>query len=78
MAEPSIGLRELILGSVYAALHQYPLAIDAYAKCIAKRESESVHDMHLSAFAHYELATILIHYHRHVSDSRNVDNSLTS
>lgn len=56
-----IGLNELILGGAYAALQKYSLAINAYRQCIAKRIDIRNQDMHITAFAHYELATLLIH-----------------
>lgn len=65
--EPTIGVRELILGSAYVALRSHQLAIAAFTECIAKREKETVRDMHITAFAHYELATILIYCHANVS-----------
>lgn len=67
VSEPTIGVRELILGSAYVALHLHQLAIAAFTECIAKREKETVRDMHITAFAHFELATTLIHYHANVS-----------
>lgn len=66
-SEPMIGLNELVLGGAYAALQEYSLAINAYRKCIAKRINILNQDMHITAFAHYELATLLIHCHKQES-----------
>lgn len=65
--EPMVGLKELILGGAHGALKNYSQAIDAYTQCIAKRTDIINQDMHISAFAHYELATLLIHCHKNVS-----------
>lgn len=59
-----IGLNDLILGGAYATLQKYLLAINAYRQCIAKRIDILNQDMHITAFAHYELATLLIHCYK--------------
>lgn len=67
LSEPMVGLRELLIGCAETALKNYPAAIDAYQRCIARRSNILDVSMHISAFAHYELAVILIHYKSDVS-----------
>ncbi|XP_062712967.1 tetratricopeptide repeat protein 39C-like [Aedes albopictus] len=60
--EPSLGLRQLILGASLCCAKRYDEAIDAYRACIAMRNDEPPlqQDVHISAFAHYELAMLLL------------------
>lgn len=59
--EPSLGLGRLILGASLVCVKRYEEAIDAYRTCIAMREGELLQqDVHISAFAHYELAMLLL------------------
>ncbi|XP_053691214.1 tetratricopeptide repeat protein 39C-like [Sabethes cyaneus] len=58
--EPSLGLGRLILAASFVCTKQYEKAVDAYRECIVARESELLHDVHISAFAHYELAVLLL------------------
>lgn len=67
LSEPMLGLRELLVGSAETALKNYPAAIDAYQRCIDRRSNVLDVSMHISAFAHYELATVLIHFKSGVS-----------
>lgn len=69
LSEPMVGLRELLIGCAEGALKNYPAAIDAYQRCIERRSNVLDVSMHISAFAHYELASILIHYKSSVSYS---------
>lgn len=66
LSEPMVGLRELLIGCAEASLKNYQAAIDAYQRCIERRSNVLDVSMHLSAFAHYELACILIHYKSNV------------
>lgn len=72
-----VGLNELILGGAYAALQNYSLAMNAYRQCIAKRIDILNQDMHITAFAHYELATLLIHCYKQESLQTNKLNQIT-
>lgn len=65
--EPMLGLREILTGTAYATLKNYQSAVDAYNLCISKRNNVIDDAMHISAFAHYELATLLLHCNRNVS-----------
>lgn len=67
LTEPMVGLRELLVGCAETALKNFPAAIDAYQRCIERRSNVLDVSMHISAFAHYELAVILIHYKSDVS-----------
>ncbi|XP_058822433.1 tetratricopeptide repeat protein 39C-like [Topomyia yanbarensis] len=58
--EPSLGLGRLILGACLVCVKRIDAAIEAYRECIALRDGESQHDIHISAFAHYELAVLLL------------------
>lgn len=67
LSEPMVGLRELLIGCAETALKNYSAAIDAYQRCIERRSNVLDVSMHISAFAHYELAAILIHQKSSVS-----------
>ncbi|XP_058445774.1 tetratricopeptide repeat protein 39C-like isoform X2 [Malaya genurostris] len=58
--EPSHGLGRLILGASLVCEKRIDAAIEAYRECIAMREGELEQDIHISAFAHYELAVLLL------------------
>lgn len=60
--EPSQGLRQLILGASLGCGKRYEEAMSAYRTCIAMRNDEQdlQQDVHISAFAHYELAMLLL------------------
>lgn len=66
ITEPMVGLCDLLLGGAQMALKNYQLSMDAYNRCICKRLNTIDEDMHVSAFAHYELATLKLHCHRNV------------
>lgn len=67
-AEPMVGLQQLLLGAAQMTLKKFHLAIDAYYRCIKKRAHITNQDMHISAFAHYELATLLLHCNGNVTN----------
>ncbi|XP_021705414.1 tetratricopeptide repeat protein 39C [Aedes aegypti] len=60
--EPSQGLRQLILGASLGCGKRYEEAMSAYRTCIAMRNDEQdlQQNVHISAFAHYELAMLLL------------------
>lgn len=71
--EPMLGLQQLILGSALVSLKQYQAAVHAYRQCIAQRSevsyaaaaaaagSSTGDDFHhVCAYAHYELAMLLL------------------
>ncbi|XP_055607768.1 tetratricopeptide repeat protein 39C-like [Uranotaenia lowii] len=58
--EPSLGLGQLVLGAALTALHRPEGAAGAFRRCIGRREGEMLLDVHISAFAHYELAMLLL------------------
>ncbi|XP_055638379.1 tetratricopeptide repeat protein 39C-like [Toxorhynchites rutilus septentrionalis] len=64
LIEPSVGLSYLILGACLVCLKRFDEAIDSYRKCIAMREDELQQDVHISAFANYELAMLLLKQQR--------------
>lgn len=65
--EPMVGLQHLLIGGARMARKEYQPAINAYRRCIAKRANITTQDMHISAFAHFELATLLLHCNRNVA-----------
>ncbi|XP_062554338.1 tetratricopeptide repeat protein 39C-like [Armigeres subalbatus] len=63
--EPSRGIRQLILGASLCYMKRYEDAINAYRMCIVMRVDEQsqpsqLQDVHIPAFAHYELALLLL------------------
>lgn len=58
------GVQQLILGGALVSLKQYQAAVTAYRSCIAQRtalESSADDDFHhVSAYAQYELAMLLL------------------
>lgn len=62
-----IGLRDLLLGVTYSILKQYPDAARALNTTIQKRESIFDEAVHILAFAHYELATVILQLNQNVS-----------
>lgn len=60
------GLAKLILGSCHGCLKNHDEAIIAYRECIEQR-GELLDDLHISAFAYFELAMLLM---RHRNDVR--------
>lgn len=60
IAEPMTGLRDLLTGCAYTALRNYPAAIDAYQRCIERRNNVIDVSMHISAFAYFDLAVVLM------------------
>ncbi|XP_050083214.1 tetratricopeptide repeat protein 39C-like [Anopheles aquasalis] len=64
-SEPMLGISRLVLGACLACLGRYDNAILAYRECIAMREEASgeQQDIHISAFAYYELAVLLLRQH---------------
>lgn len=73
--EPIGGVQQLILGGALVSLKQYQAAVTAYRSCIAQRtalESSANDDFHhVSAYAHYELAMLLLQCSTDVSEYRN-------
>ncbi|XP_058059382.1 tetratricopeptide repeat protein 39C-like isoform X2 [Anopheles bellator] len=61
-SEPMLGVSRLILGACLACLARYDEAILAYRECIAMRAeaTDQQQDIHVSAFAFYELAVLLL------------------
>jgi tetratricopeptide (TPR) repeat protein len=66
--EPSLGISKMVLGASLVCLKKYSEAIDAYRECIELRKDEFVEDVHISAFAHYELAMLLIKHKKEAKD----------
>lgn len=64
--EPMKGLAKLILGNCHACLKNFDEAIIAYSECIEQR-GELLDDLHISAFAHFELALLLLRHRNDVS-----------
>lgn len=64
--EPMKGLAKLVLGSCHGQLKNYDEAIIAYKECIEQR-GELLDDLHISAFAHFELGMLLM---KHRNDVR--------
>ncbi|KAJ8923161.1 hypothetical protein NQ315_001715 [Exocentrus adspersus] len=60
--EPMVGLSNLILGCAYGISGQVELAIDSFRKCLDKRSdlAPNAEDLHVSAFAQYELGVLLL------------------
>uniref|UniRef100_A0A182PRV8 Tetratricopeptide repeat protein 39C n=1 Tax=Anopheles epiroticus TaxID=199890 RepID=A0A182PRV8_9DIPT len=61
--EPMVGISRLILGACLSCLARYEEAIGAFRQCIFMREAgehQDQQDMHISAFAYYELAVLLL------------------
>lgn len=56
-----LGLRELLVGSAEAARKNYDEAIASYSRCIDHRRNVVDVSMHISAFANFDLALILLH-----------------
>ncbi|KFB43566.1 AGAP001215-PB-like protein [Anopheles sinensis] len=70
-SEPMLGISRLILGACLCCLTRYNEAIEAFRECIALREASSDHqqqDVHVSAFAYYELAILLLRRQQHEKD----------
>lgn len=61
LIEPMLGLRDLLIGSAEAAKKNYDESIAAYSRCIDHRKNIVDVSMHISAFAHFDLALILLH-----------------
>lgn len=61
-----IGLKDLLLGATYAILKQFPDAANTFSNLIEKRENVLDEAIHISAFAHYELATIILQLNKNV------------
>lgn len=62
-SEPMVGISRLILGACLSCLARYEEAIGAFRECIFMRETiehQEQQDMHISAFAYYELAVLLL------------------
>ncbi|XP_052866017.1 tetratricopeptide repeat protein 39C-like [Anopheles cruzii] len=74
--EPMLGVSRLILGACLACLARYDEAILAYRECIAMRAeaTEQQQDIHVSAFAYYELAVLLLRGpHRDSGDAERLE-----
>lgn len=66
--EPMIGLSKLILGTCHRLRGNFELAIKSYRDCIELRNDVNIqNDFHISAFAHFELATTLLRFDREVN-----------
>uniref|UniRef100_A0A903Z062 Tetratricopeptide repeat protein 39C n=1 Tax=Anopheles minimus TaxID=112268 RepID=A0A903Z062_9DIPT len=66
-SEPMVGISRLILGACLSCLARYDEAIRAFRECISMREKfehQDQQDTHISAFAHYELAVLLLRQQR--------------
>uniref|UniRef100_A0A182K7E4 Tetratricopeptide repeat protein 39C n=1 Tax=Anopheles christyi TaxID=43041 RepID=A0A182K7E4_9DIPT len=71
-SEPMVGISRLILGACLCCLARYEEAIGAFRECIFVRETfdhQEQQDMHISAFAYYELAVLLLR-HEQSDDGR--------
>lgn len=55
-----LGLRDLLIGSAEAARNNFDESIAAYTRCIEHRANFVDISMHISAFAQYDLAIILL------------------
>lgn len=62
-----IGLKDLILGATYANLKEFTNAAAAFSRVIETRERTPDEAVHISAFAHYELAAIIKQLNQNVS-----------
>ena len=62
--EPSLGISKMLLGASLVSLKKYNEAIEAYKECIEMRKDEFTDDVHISAFAYYELAMLLIKHQK--------------
>ncbi|XP_063710057.1 tetratricopeptide repeat protein 39C-like isoform X2 [Culicoides brevitarsis] len=71
--EPMKGLAKLVLATCHTCLKEYDEAIIAYRECIEQR-GELLDDLHVSAFAHFELATLLL---KHKNDKQEARRLLT-
>uniref|UniRef100_A0A182NQS6 Tetratricopeptide repeat protein 39C n=1 Tax=Anopheles dirus TaxID=7168 RepID=A0A182NQS6_9DIPT len=73
-SEPMVGISRLILGACLSCLTRYDEAVRAYRECIAMREryehQEQQQDVHISAFAYYELAVLLLRQQQNAEDGR--------
>lgn len=59
--EPMTGISHLVIASCQSCLQNFPEAIKAYKNCIEIRSAvDNPEDAHISAFAHYELAVLLV------------------
>ncbi|XP_049278684.1 tetratricopeptide repeat protein 39C-like [Anopheles funestus] len=70
-SEPMVGISRLILGACLSCLARYDEAIRAFRECIAMREkldNQDQQDTHISAFAYYELAVLLLRQQQHGND----------
>uniref|UniRef100_A0A1B6CUZ4 Tetratricopeptide repeat protein 39C n=1 Tax=Clastoptera arizonana TaxID=38151 RepID=A0A1B6CUZ4_9HEMI len=70
--EPMVGLRLLILGAVHSYLGDYSLAVDSFNACLNERQDIPVtaDDNHITAFALYELALMLLKDSKHHEEAR--------
>lgn len=59
--EPMTGISHLVIASCHSCLQNFPEAINSYKNCIETRSTiDTPEDAHISAFAHYELAVLLV------------------
>lgn len=65
--EPMIGIQKLVLGGALVCRKNYQNAVVAYRDCIQKREKIIDADTHVSVFARYELAMLLLQNSHDVS-----------
>lgn len=61
-----IGLKDLLLGAAQMTLKEWQMSAAAYHKCIRKREEDTDEAVHISAFAHYDLATVWLQINKEV------------
>uniref|UniRef100_A0A182YHW8 Tetratricopeptide repeat protein 39C n=1 Tax=Anopheles stephensi TaxID=30069 RepID=A0A182YHW8_ANOST len=69
-SEPMVGISRLILGACLSCLARFDEAIHAFRECISMRERfehQEQQDTHISAFAHYELAVLLLRQQQHAT-----------
>lgn len=64
--EPMKGLAKLILATCHSCLKNQDEAIIAYRECIEQR-GELLDDLHVSAFAYFELAMLMLRHRNDVS-----------
>jgi len=69
--EPMKGLAKLILGACHGCLKNHDEAIIAYKECIEQR-GELIDDLHISAFAHFELGMLLLKHRNDKTEARRL------
>lgn len=60
--EPMTGLSKLILGCAFGIIHKYESSVASFRDCLHMRKNlpKNADDLHVSAFAQYELGATLL------------------